>query len=150
MSDPGQPLPGLAGWFHGIATAFSTVLTEQPLMQVLLASFFIGTLTGLMRALHPIADALIRCSEWTLNGFSRLLWYYPIMIGCLAIFIPARFGLHGLQVYGRTSLNLAIVARGVVRGDVAAGTRDHQTDLAADLEVFRHGVRHRIRHRRLV
>ena len=110
MSDPGQPLPGLAGWLHGIATAFSTVLTEQPLMQVLVASFFIGTMTGLMRALHPIAHALIRCSEWTLNGFSRLLWYYPIMIGCLAIFIPARFGAQGLAIYGRTTLNLAIVA----------------------------------------
>jgi Na+/H+-dicarboxylate symporter len=110
MSDPGQPLPGLAGWLHGIATAFSTVLTEQPLMQVLVASFFIGTMTGLMRTLHPIAHALIRCSEWTLNGFSRLLWYYPIMIGCLAIFIPARFGAQGLALYGRTTLNLAIVA----------------------------------------
>jgi Na+/H+-dicarboxylate symporter len=110
MSDPGQPLPGLAGWLHGIATAFSTVLTEQPLMQVLVASFFIGTMTGLMRTLHPIAHALIRCSEWTLNGFSRLLWYYPIMIGCLAIFIPARFGAQGLAIYGRTTLNLAIVA----------------------------------------
>jgi Na+/H+-dicarboxylate symporter len=32
------------------------------------------------------------------------------MIGCLAIFIPSRFGLYGLAVYGRTSLNLAIVA----------------------------------------
>ena len=32
------------------------------------------------------------------------------MIGCLAIFIPARFGVRGLEVYGRTSLNLAIVA----------------------------------------
>ncbi len=32
------------------------------------------------------------------------------MIGCRAIFIPARFGVRGLEVYGRTSLNLAIVA----------------------------------------
>ena len=32
------------------------------------------------------------------------------MIGCLAILIPARFGPQGLQLYGRTSLNVAIVA----------------------------------------
>ena len=31
------------------------------------------------------------------------------MIGCLAILIPSRFGASGLQLYGRTSLNLAIV-----------------------------------------
>ncbi len=110
MNHPGQPLPGLAGWLRGIATAFSTVLTEQPLLQVLLASLSIGALTGLMRALHPVAHGLIRCSEWMLNGFSRLLWYYPIMIGCLAIFIPARFGIQGLAIYGRTTLNLAVVS----------------------------------------
>jgi hypothetical protein len=32
------------------------------------------------------------------------------MIGCLAIWIPSRFGRYGLEIYGRTSLNLAIVA----------------------------------------
>ena len=32
------------------------------------------------------------------------------MVGCLAILIPSRFGLEGLAIYGRTSLNLAIVA----------------------------------------
>jgi Na+/H+-dicarboxylate symporter len=63
-----------------------------------------------VRALHPIARGLIRCADWTLNGFSKLLWYYPIMIGCLAIFIPARFGTHGLAIYWRTTLNLAIVS----------------------------------------
>jgi Na+/H+-dicarboxylate symporter len=105
-----QPLPALGSWFHGIATAYSTVLTEQPLLQVLVASFVIGTLTGMMRTLHPIAHGLIRCADWMLHGFSRLLWYYPIMIGCLAIFIPARFGAQGLAVYGRTTLNLAVVA----------------------------------------
>ena len=38
----------------------------------------------------------------------------------------------------------------VVRRDAPAGSRDDQADVAADLEVLRHGVRHRIRHRRLV
>jgi len=110
LNRSGQPLPGLAGWLRGIATAFSTVLTEQPLLQVLVAAFFIGALTGSTRALHPIARGLIRCADWMLSGFSKLLWYYPIMIGCLAIFIPARFGTEGLVIYGRTTLNLAIVS----------------------------------------
>jgi Na+/H+-dicarboxylate symporter len=110
MNHSGQPMPGLAGWLRGIATAFSTVLTEQPLLQVLVAAFVVGALTGSMRALHPIASGLIRCADWMLSGFSRLLWYYPIMIGCLAIFIPARFGTEGLAIYGRTTLNLAIVS----------------------------------------
>ena len=110
MNRPGQPLPGFAGWLHGIATAFKTVFTEQPLLQVLVAAFVIGALAGSMRALHPIARGLIRCADWMLNGFTKLLWYYPIMIGCLAIFIPARFGTHGLAIYGRTTLNLALVS----------------------------------------
>ena len=110
MSLAGQPLAGPAGWLRGIATAFSTVLTEQPLLQVLVSASVIGALTGLVRPLHPIGRGLIRCSDWTLHGFLTLLWYYPIMIGCLAIFIPARFGAHGLAIYGRTTLNLAVVS----------------------------------------
>ena len=110
MNLTGQPLPGVAGWLHGIATAFGTVFAEQPLLQVLVAAFASGALAGLMRALHPIARGLIRGADWMLNGFTKLLWYYPIMIGCLAIFIPARFGAHGLAIYGRTTLNLAIVS----------------------------------------
>ena len=110
MNRPGQPLPGFAGWLHGIATAFGTVFAEQPLLQVLVAAFLIGALAGLVRALHPVARGLIRCADWTLSGFTKLLWYYPIMIGCLAIFIPARFGTKGLAIYGRTTLNLAIVS----------------------------------------
>ena len=60
--------------------------------------------------LRPAAHGLVAARDWILAAFAKLLWYYPIMIGCLAIFIPARFGLRGLEVYGRTSLNLAIVA----------------------------------------
>jgi hypothetical protein len=39
----------------------------------------------------PAATACVdavRCADWTLRGFSKLLWYDPLMIGCLAIFIP--------------------------------------------------------------
>ncbi len=110
MNSPGQGLPGLAGWLRGIAIAFKTAFTEQPLLQVLVAAFAIGAAAGSIGMLHPVARGLIRCADWTLNGFARLLWYYPIMIGCLAIFIPARFGTHGLAIYGRTTLNLALVS----------------------------------------
>jgi Na+/H+-dicarboxylate symporter len=110
VSRAGEALPGLTGWLQGIAAAFRTVLTEQPLMQVLVAGFVAGGLAGSFRALLPCAQGLMRGGEWILRGFSRLLWYYPIMIGCLAIFIPARFGTRGLAVYGRTTLNLAIVS----------------------------------------
>jgi Na+/H+-dicarboxylate symporter len=110
MNRAGMPLPGFAGWLHGILVAFRTVLTEQPLLQVLVTGFLAGGLAGSFRTLHPLAYGLMRCGEWILRGFSRLLWYYPIMIGCLAIFIPARFGTRGLAVYGRTTLNLAIVS----------------------------------------
>jgi len=112
MQRPGQELPGLAGWLHGTAVAFQTAFTEQPLLQVLVAAFLSGAAAGSLRALHPAARGLIRCGDWMLSAFSKLLWYYPLMIGCLAIFIPARFGTHGLAIYGRTTLNLALVAIG--------------------------------------
>lgn len=110
MNRPGQPLPGIARWLGGIVSASATVFTEQPLLQVLLASFGAGALTGAVGVLRPVAYGLMRCADWMLKGFSTLLWYYPIMIGCLAIFVPARFGLQGLAVYGRTTANLAVVA----------------------------------------
>jgi len=110
MNRPGQELPGIGGWLHGIATAFTTVFSEQPLLQVLVAAFLVGAATSLIGALRPVARGLIRGADWMLAGFSRLLWYYPIMIGCLAVFIPSRFGSRGLAIYGRTTLNLALVS----------------------------------------
>jgi Na+/H+-dicarboxylate symporter len=110
FSLPGQPLPGFTGWLHGIVTVLGTVLTEQPLLQVLIAASIAGALAGSMRSLHATARALITAADWILGGFAKLLWYYPVMIGCLAIWIPSRFGRYGLEIYGRTSLNLAIVA----------------------------------------
>ena len=104
------PLPGIAGWLHGIVFAFGTTFVEQPLLQVLVAATAAGIAAGSIRILHPAAHGLIVVGDWILRAFAKMLWYYPIMIGCLAIFIPARFGLYGLALYGRTSLNLAIVA----------------------------------------
>jgi Na+/H+-dicarboxylate symporter len=103
------PLPGVLAWLHGIAMALATTFTEQPLLQTLVVGTIVGTLAGAVTALRPAAYALIRCGDWILAAFAKLLWYYPIMIGCLAIAVPARFGVQGLNVYGRTSLNLAVV-----------------------------------------
>ena len=104
------PLPGFLEWLRGVGRTFSGTLTEQPLLQVLVAATIAGALVGAVRVLRPAAHGLIVAGDWILGAFARLLWYYPIMIGCLAIFIPSRFGVRGLEVYGRTSLNLAIVA----------------------------------------
>ena len=104
------PLPGFLQWLQGVGRTFTGTLTEQPLLQVLVAASIAGALVGSIRALRPAAHGLIVAGDWILAAFAKLLWYYPIMIGCLAIFIPARFGVRGLEVYGRTSLNLAIVA----------------------------------------
>jgi Na+/H+-dicarboxylate symporter len=110
LSRPDVPLPGLFDWLRGILLALSTTFAEQPLLQVLVAATIAGALAGSLRILRPAARGLIVAGDWILLAFTKLLWYYPIMIGCLAIFIPARFGLHGLAVYGRTTLNLAVVA----------------------------------------
>jgi Na+/H+-dicarboxylate symporter len=104
------PLPGFLAWLQGVGRTLGGTLTEQPLLQVLVAATIAGALVGSVRVLRPVAFGLIVAGDWILGAFAKLLWYYPIMIGCLAIFIPARFGLRGLEVYGRTSLNLAIVA----------------------------------------
>ena len=110
LSRADVPLPGLLGWLRGVGRAFSGTLAEQPLLQVLIAATIAGALVGSVRAFRPAAHGLIAAGDWILRAFAKLLWYYPIMIGCLAIFIPSRFGLEGLEIYGRTSLNLAIVA----------------------------------------
>ncbi len=110
VTSPDVPVPGMLSWLHGILVALGTTLTEQPLLQSLVLATIVGALAGSVRALRSTAYALIRAGDWILKAFARLLWYYPIMIGCLAINVPARFGLYGLGVYGRTSLNLAIVS----------------------------------------
>ena len=106
----GYDIPGGRAWLGGIAATFASVLTEQPLLQILVAAMVAGALVGRVGALRSTGLALMRCSEVVLAGFTKLLWYYPIMVGSLAILIPSQFGLEGLTIYGRTSLNLAIVA----------------------------------------
>jgi Na+/H+-dicarboxylate symporter len=110
LSRPGIPLPGFLAWLHGILVALTTMFSEQPLLQSLVFAMVIGALVGSVGALRSTAYGLIRTGDWLLGAFAKLLWYYPIMIGCLAINVPSRFGLSGLGVYGMTSLDLAIVA----------------------------------------
>ena len=110
LSRADVPLPGLVEWLRGVGRALGGTLIEQPLLQVLVAATAAGAVVGSVRSLRPVAHGVIVAGDWILAAFAKLLWYYPIMIGCLAIFIPSRFGLRGLEVYGRTSLNLAIVA----------------------------------------
>lgn len=110
FSSPDVPLPTFIGWLQGVGRALSGTLSEQPLLQVLIAATCAGALVGSLRIFRPAAHGLIVAGDWILAAFAKLLWYYPIMIGCLAILIPTRFGVRGLEVYGRTSLNLAIVA----------------------------------------
>jgi Na+/H+-dicarboxylate symporter len=52
---------------------------------------------------------LILGGQATLWLFKKLLWYYPVMIGCLAIGIPMKFGLKGMASYGQTTLWVAFV-----------------------------------------
>ena len=104
------PLPGFLQWLREVGRTFTGTLTEQPLLQVLVAATIAGALVGSVRLFRPAAHGMIVAGDWILAAFAKLLWYYPIMIGCLAIFIPARFGVRGLEIYARTSINLAIVA----------------------------------------
>ena len=112
LTADGYQIPGGRAWLAGVAATFGSVLREQPLLQILVAATAAGAIVGKVGALRPTGLALMRCSDAILTGFTKLLWYYPIMVGCLAILIPSRFGLEGLTIYGRTSLNLAIVALG--------------------------------------
>jgi Na+/H+-dicarboxylate symporter len=45
----------------------------------------------------------------TLWLFKKLLWYYPLMIGCLAMGIPLKFGIQGMAAYGQTTLWVGLV-----------------------------------------
>ncbi|HUK34941.1 MAG TPA: cation:dicarboxylase symporter family transporter, partial [Vicinamibacterales bacterium] len=110
LSRPGVPLPGILTWLHGVLIALTTTLSEQPLLQSLVFAVAAGAVVGSIEVFRSTAYGLIRAGDWLLGAFAKLLWYYPIMIGCLAISVPSRFGLSGLGVYGRTSLDLAIVA----------------------------------------
>ena len=104
FSLPGVALPTPLGWLRQIVSTFSHVLSQQPLLQVLAGGVLLGWLTARVPALRPAAYGFIAAGDWILGIFRKLLWYYPIMIGCLAIGIPLKFGNRGLALYGQCVL----------------------------------------------
>lgn len=106
---PGVEIPGVGAWAVQIGHTFANVLTQQPLLQALLGAMFAGGITARYAVLHPIAYGFITLSDWILWFFKKLLWYYPIMIGCLAIGIPMKFGSKGMMLYGESVLWVMII-----------------------------------------
>jgi Na+/H+-dicarboxylate symporter len=106
---PGHEVKGVGAWVSQIGGTFANILTQQPLMQALVGAMFVGWVSARFKALHPIAYSLIAMGDHILWFFKKLLWYYPIMIGCLAIAIPMKFGTKGLMLYGQGVLWVAIL-----------------------------------------
>lgn len=101
MSLPGVSVPGAGAWFAQIGHTFAGVLSQQPLLQALVGAMVIGWASARFPALHRIAYTFIAVGDYILWVFKKLLWYYPIMIGCLAIGIPMKFGSKGMALYGK-------------------------------------------------
>lgn len=109
LAAPKNSPQGAALRLHEIGHSFSTLFSEQPLVQALLVAVVAGYLAAIFPRLRLVAHGLIMGSQAILWVFQKLLWYYPLMIGCLAIGIPIKFGVGGIAAYGRTTLWVAIV-----------------------------------------
>ena len=96
----GAKAPGPTAWAIQIGRTFANVVAEQPLLQALAGAMLAGWLTARVPALNRIARGFIAAGDCILWLFRKLLWYYPIMIGCLAIGIPMKFGARGIALYG--------------------------------------------------
>lgn len=109
MTVDGAKMPKFTTWVLKVLDTFKTILTQQPLLQILIAAILVGWFSSAIKSLHSVSYGIIRVSDGILKVFKWLLWYYPIMIGCLAIFIPMRFGAKGIAYYGKTVLWIAFV-----------------------------------------
>ncbi len=109
ITAPGAAGPGIGQWLAQAGHSFSAIFTEQPLMQILIIAVALGYGTAVIPSLRSFAGGLIIGSQATLWLFKKLLWYYPLMIGCLAIGIPLRFGVKGMAAYGRTTIWVGLV-----------------------------------------
>src|SRR5208337_3385165 len=109
FSLPGQKVPGVGAWVAQVGHTFAHVLSQQPLLQALVGAMLIGWMCAKIPALRPIAYGFITAGDWILKFFKKLLWYYPIMIGCLAIGIPMKFGVKGIALYGKGVLWVMII-----------------------------------------
>ncbi len=105
----GAGVLGPGTWIGQVASTIVLFLTTQPLIQALIGAMIVGYFSAVVASLRPLAGGLIRASDAILWLFSHLLWYYPIMIGCLAIGIPLKFGAKGMNAYGQTILWTALV-----------------------------------------
>ena len=97
----GVEVPGPLAWATQIGHTFANVLSQQPLLQALCGAVVVGWLGARFEFLKPIAYGFIAVGDGILWFFKKLLWYYPIMIGCLAIGIPMKFGAKGMALYGQ-------------------------------------------------
>jgi Na+/H+-dicarboxylate symporter len=116
---PGATVPGAGQWLQQVGQSFSSLFSEQPLVQALIIAVVIGYMAAIIPSLRSVAGGLISASQAMLWLFRNLLWYYPLMIGCLAIGIPMKFGLKGMTAYGRTTLWVGLVT---VSGSVLLAT----------------------------
>jgi Na+/H+-dicarboxylate symporter len=109
MTLEGVEMPGPMAWIIQIGKTFAGVLTQQPLMQALLGAMVVGWATAKYSCLHRVAYGFITVGDMILRFFKKIIWYYPIMIGCLAIGIPMKFGSKGMLLYGQASMWVALV-----------------------------------------
>ncbi|SEC01207.1 cation:dicarboxylase symporter family transporter [Paenibacillus sp. GP183] len=110
LTTDGAQMPSFATWVLQVADTFKTILAKQPLLQILVAAIVTGWVSASMKQVHVVANGIIRISDGILKVFKWLLWYYPIMIGCLAIYVPMKFGAKGVVYYGKTVIYVAIVS----------------------------------------
>jgi Na+/H+-dicarboxylate symporter len=109
LTAPGVAMVGFGQWLQQVVQSFSALFSDQPLIQVLISAVVIGYVTATIPGLRSVARGLIMGGQYALWLFKKLLWYYPLMIGCLAIGIPIKFGLKGMTAYGHTTLWVGLV-----------------------------------------
>src|SRR5713226_9346822 len=109
LTAPGAALPGPSEWLQQVGQSLSTLFSDQPLIHVSISAVVIGYVTAVIPSLRSIARGLIKRGQDTLWLFKKLLWYYPVMIGSLAIGLPLKFGLKGMTAYGQTTLWVGLV-----------------------------------------
>lgn len=100
ISLSGVSLLKQVGGVRQIGGLFSQVVSQQPLLQVLFGAMLFGWIVARVPVLHRAAYGFISAGDLIIKLFCKLLWYYPIMVGCLAIGIPMKFGHTGLSLYG--------------------------------------------------
>ena len=116
LAAPGAAVPGPGQWLQQVGQSLATLFSDQPLIHVLISAVVIGYVAAVIPGLRGVAHGLIVRGQKTLWLFRKLLWYYPVMIGALAIGIPLKFGLKGMTAYGQTTLwvGLATVSWSVI------------------------------------